>query len=453
MSGFRNFSAPGGRWQNIGGGAWQHPGPLQIGGRNYPFGGMIITRSPPVRTQVWQPKPIGQKQAFAQQLANASRARQQAERQARQAQARQRAANEALRRQRDAERTRRQAEQRQRAIERAEEQTQWAEQRRFQRAMRENRLRHQREQRQLAERLRNQRRIRLADTTYRKDKQTRTWLKPGQTVEQARVAAHGGDPTCYMALNKATRSAEKTEPFWTRATQTMTVIMSAWGAGIMGGLPLAGEAAVWANDIVKSMSDVKVETSPVAKRSDPDMRTVNKQMVLVRGAIATTKMDKLVREMAEGYAKRVAAVEESIPKKVKNRRAKVGRIAEQLWRKMDVPKCARKHGINPNQVTIEPLTGATGQRGGLTRYDLGIEGRRPAMIEVKTSGYRGERVMWQLQTHLIGIGEGTATGMRPGDYYRIVANERKIYKWRSEDVARPRANRPGRFRNLRLRGR
>jgi len=58
------------------------------------------------------------------------------------------------------------------------------------------------------------------------------------------------------------------------------------------------------------------------------------------------------------------------------------------------------------------------------------------MIELKASGYKTPRTVLQLQAHLIGVGEKTATYGKPGDYYRINAKEHLIEKWTGEDIAR-----------------
>jgi hypothetical protein len=150
--GFRNFgSLPrGGGWRYIGGGAWEHPGPLHWEGGTQPIGGITITlRPPPVKP--WSPPPPSKRQLDISRYIDMRRAMEQAQRQAEQARAREGAAREARER---AARERQRQEQQQRLHEQM--QRLQREQRQIQREFREQQGRQLEQQRGRQRRLQDQ---------------------------------------------------------------------------------------------------------------------------------------------------------------------------------------------------------------------------------------------------------------------------------------------------------
>ncbi|MGE5830726.1 MAG: hypothetical protein ACM30G_20510 [Micromonosporaceae bacterium] len=174
-------------------------------------------------------------------------------------------------------------------------------------------------------------------------------------------------------------------------------------------------------------------TPSAATMSEP-MEPVGSVGVVMKGTVEPATMNGVVQEIAEAFADRLAEVQTRHPRWSPG---KVSTEAHSLVQTEDLPRIARRNGIKPGQFEVEPLAGASGPQSGQIRYDVGVKvGRRWAKIELMSSAYSSRRKVWQLQSHLIGVGGGTATYGLRGDYFQVHVKEREILKWTHEDAER-----------------
>lgn len=404
-------------------------------------GGFEFRRIPPwsrpIIREPWRPTPPDPRRVAALVQIGQRRALEEAARLREQARARERAAQQAAERARaarDAERARGQIRIQQQLD--AELRAGLERQRLF-------RERHQRDldaQRALAQQLRTRSQLGLRTGPIWRDARTGLWLRPGQTPAQERLARLGPQ---VSAIDRVAAGAQRVAPLYDAVLKSLTAIFAGWGAGVAGATEgafktgAALDVGTMVRDMIRARSQQQIMDSPDATRSDNPLHVVDRLQVTVRGTVAKTAMDRVVSAIASDFANRLAEAEASLPAGLPNREKRVGQLAHQMVQRADLPQRCKQFGIPADRVLIEPMTGATGRGGGQTFYDIGIESpKRWSMIELKASGYEVPRTEWQLQTHLIGVGEGTATYGKAGDYYRVLAKERTILKWTSESLAR-----------------
>jgi hypothetical protein len=244
-------------------------------------------------------------------------------------------------------------------------------------------------------------------------------------------------------LEQTARRTTRVEPLWSKQEEFIADLLT-FGAAGMKGLSLDRALDITnVREVIRDYYDEKsrakiVETGPQEPQSGFGVSISTVQVPLAAGMIRDADLDDLMKELGDEYAKSVAAAENSVPKSRIGRGGAIGRMAEEFFKK-GARKILKRRGIDPESVIDEPFTGATGRRGGPTRFDLSFgTKRRDIVIELKATEYGGKRVNYQLEGQLIRTGAGVGTRERPVTFYRIVAGTRTIQKWTTEALRRTR---------------
>jgi len=101
-------------------------------------------------------------------------------------------------------------------------------------------------------------------------------------------------------------------------------------------------------------------------------------------------------------------------------------------------KCSAGPAFDKLEISLapgEPITGVTGLRGGQTRFDkLYFIGGVEVWLELQSSDYGGSRKDAQLQGQIIALGESIATDSSAAFFYKVLAKERKIFRWSQKEA-------------------